>query len=158
MSSSSPLFVSRNNPCGLDRRFMSKVLVDPNTACWLWLAHCDQYGYGVFSIRGRTLGAHRVAWEMTHGPIPPGMVLDHICRVRRCVNIQHLRVVGRGENTIFNSTSPSALNKIKALCHRGHAFDEDNTHRRPDGARVCRACHREWKREWRAQRHGVRDE
>ena len=81
-------------------RFWTKVdVVDGD--CWLWTASVDNRGYGKIGAggdRGRTLCAHRVAWELTRGTIPDGMEIDHRCHIRRCVRPDHLRLVTRKQN------------------------------------------------------------
>jgi len=76
----------------LAERFWSKV--QKCDGCWLWLASCDRKGYGQFMMREngkpRLMRAHRVAWELTNGPIPDGMFLCHHCDVRRCVHPGHM--------------------------------------------------------------------
>lgn len=82
-------------------RFMAKVDLAGHGGCWLWTAAVDPTtGYGKFHIGPdqRTCGAHRFAYELLVGPIPDGLVLDHLCRVRHCVNPQHLEPVTVGEN------------------------------------------------------------
>lgn len=77
-------------------RFWSKV--DTSSNCWLWLGGATKTGYGQFRLDGQSRYAHRVAYELAIGPIPDGMEVDHICRVRRCVNPQHLRVATHKQN------------------------------------------------------------
>lgn len=66
--------------------------------CWVWLGSHDR-GYGHFGVDGGYVRAHRWAWEALVGPIPPGLVLDHLCRNPSCVNPDHLEPVTRAENT-----------------------------------------------------------
>lgn len=66
--------------------------------CLLWTGKINNRGYGVFWWRGRDVYAHRAAWEMERGPVPEGMQLDHRCRVRNCVNVEHLEPVTPSEN------------------------------------------------------------
>ncbi len=73
-------------------RFTSKYTVEPNTGCWLWTAHVVKGGYGRFRD-GRMVLAHRWSYEHFNGPIPAGEEVDHLCRVRSCVNPQHLEAV-----------------------------------------------------------------
>lgn len=128
-----------------EQRFWEKVA--RTETCWLWTAATDTGGYGTFAIvRGRAQGAHRIAYEWLVGPIPDGMHLDRLCRVRHCVNPAHLEVVTNGEN-VRRGVGPFATNLRKTHCVRGHAFDEANTRIDRRGYRQCRACGREkWHR------------
>lgn len=126
-------------------RFWSKVEVsqDPS-ACWPWKASLMSSGYGQFGIknahgRHRMQPAHRVAYELTVGIIPEGLVIDHLCRNRRCVRPAHLEAVTMAEN-LRRGEGASGVNARKTACHQGHPFDHDNTYRRPDGGRECRTC------------------
>ena len=69
--------------------------IDPVCGCHLYVGQLDRDGYGVERSGKR---AHRAAWERARGPIPPGMELDHVCRVRRCVRPEHLETVTQREN------------------------------------------------------------
>lgn len=71
---------------------MRRVVPGPG-GCLLWTGKINNRGYGVFWWRGRDIYAHRAAWEMQVGPIPAGLQIDHRCRVRRCVNVDHLEPV-----------------------------------------------------------------
>jgi len=80
-------------------RFWPKV--EKTETCWNWIAGKNAYGYGTFGRGGRVDGhalAHRYAWEITIGPIPEGMHLDHMCHNHACVNPDHLRVVDNKQN------------------------------------------------------------
>lgn len=74
-------------------------LVDEN-GCWIWQKTTGTYGYGLApQLRDRPRQqAHRYVWEKERGPIPPGMVLNHLCRVPACVNPDHLEVVTQARN------------------------------------------------------------
>ena len=76
------------NYTSLPDRFWSKVDVDPS-GCWLW-SGCLVMGYGAISFEGRNQGAHRLAAQEIHGPIPKGMFVLHHCDVRECVYPTHL--------------------------------------------------------------------
>lgn len=87
--------------------------------------------------------AHRFAYEDIVGPILEGLTIDHLCRVRHCVNPAHLEPVTHLENVRRGN---GGLNQLaKTHCPKGHPYDEENTYRlpsRPSG-RYCRACRRE---------------
>lgn len=70
--------------------FWEKVAVTDANDCHLFTAYIHKGGYGVFSVKGRLVQAHRYAWELAHGPIPYGMHVLHRCDVRNCVNWRHL--------------------------------------------------------------------
>jgi hypothetical protein len=83
--------LTENELAGLRRRFSAKVKPDPVTGCLNWIGAVAGGGYGQFGIRGRVFRAHRVAWELAHGPIPAGLVIRHRCNNSRCVNAAHLQ-------------------------------------------------------------------
>ncbi len=104
--------------------------------CWLWTSARNKDGYGVIQKgRATTLNAHRVAYEMVVGPPPAGMHLDHLCRVRGCVNPLHLEPVTNRENQLRGETF-SARNAAKTTCPAGHSYDVINVR----GARRCSIC------------------
>lgn len=91
----------------LEERFWSKVAKTSTSDCWFWKASIDVNGYGQFGLMPGQLGtgpkqvmakAHRVAWILTHGEIPPGMYLCHTCDMPRCVNPSHLFLGTQVEN------------------------------------------------------------
>lgn len=124
-------------------RFWSKVDKDGANGCWLWTAGTTR-GYGMFSAipdaegKKHTRVAHRWLWEQVNGPVPAGLELDHLCRVRHCVNPDHLEPVTKREN-ILRGTGFSARHAAKTHCPRGHAYDEANTGM-ARGQRYCRQC------------------
>lgn len=127
----------------LDRLF-DKVSPEPNSGCWLWtgaLNNPGKRGYGQIWVEGKLRLAHRVAYESQRGPIPAGLDLDHLCRVRCCVNPDHLEPVTRSVN---NSRSPllGLAAASRTHCPKGHAYDESNTRWDTKGARNCRSCER----------------
>lgn len=129
-------------------RFLAKVATNPD-GCWLWTAHIGRHGYGGFRIGGKWQLAHRVGWWLHRGEIPDGLVLDHLCRVRRCVNPEHLEAVTLAENIRRGIAGEvnAARHLAKTHCPHGHPYDEADTGRRPDGRRTCRACRRDrWHR------------
>jgi hypothetical protein len=120
-------------------RFWSKV--DKTSTCWLWNGHKFRDGYGGFQLDGKNQRAHRLAWQWLRGSIEPGMVLDHLCRVRNCVNPDHMEVVTNRENT-RRGIGPSAVAARRISCVHGHPFDEANTIQ-TSHQRVCRECRRQ---------------
>src|SRR5262245_44444955 len=104
-------------------RFWRKVEVIPN-GCWLWTAGQFSNGYGCFSLgtkpRQNAL-AHRFCYEKFVGAIPDDKELDHLCRVRHCVNPQHLEPVTRSENLLRSPIL--AISHRKTHCRRGHPFE-----------------------------------
>lgn len=126
-------------------------LVDASGDCWLWTGTIDQDGYGRFGIGGTHVGAHRWAYEQFVGPIPRTFHVDHRCRVRRCVNPDHLEAVTLAEN---NRRSPTwaGRNVRKTRCVHGHPLAGDNLYLRADGTRACLTCRRATSRRWYAQR------
>lgn len=129
------------------------ALVTKTETCWLF-ANVQSNGYGSLSgavTNGRSNLAHRVAYELLIGPIPEGLQLDHLCRVRNCVNPEHLEPVTPWENTM-RSTSISAVNARKTECLRGHPFSDENTYYSKDGRRYCIACRDARAREYYARK------
>lgn len=121
----------------LEQRFWAKV--NKTKTCWLWTAtKCS--GYGNIWVNGKNVPAHRVSLFLLNIDIPKGMVVDHICRIRACVNPDHLRIVDMKTNALENSVSPVAINNKRITCKNGHLFDRIN---KCNGRlyRSCRACH-----------------
>lgn len=113
-----------------------RVQTIPESGCWVWMGYLEGSGYGRVMHRGRDTLAHREAWSSRNGPIPPGMMIDHLCRVRCCVNPDHLRIVTPRQNTVENSTSRPAINAAKRACPRcGGAYKTDAR-----GHRKCVPC------------------
>jgi hypothetical protein len=123
-------------------RFWSKVARGGTGGCWLWTAGKFSEGYGQFWRDGRNLHAHRVAYELLVGPIPEGLNLDHLCRVRHCVNPAHLEPVTARTNLLRGVGQP-ARNARKTHCKNGHEFTPENTYEIRPGWRACRQCKRD---------------
>lgn len=111
--------------------FAARYRVDA-AGCWIWTGHIAPTGYGRYGL----LYAHRLSVELARGPIPDGMHVDHLCRVRACVNPDHLEVVTQQENNIR-----AGLIQRKELCINGHDLtDPANHYRRKNGGRLCKPC------------------
>ena len=79
-------------------RFWGRVDKHGANGCWLWTAGKDTDGYGKFRYRGSDIRSHRWAYHQLVGPIPDGKEIDHLCRVRACVNPAHMEPVTNKEN------------------------------------------------------------
>jgi hypothetical protein len=121
--------------------FFSNVRISDDVECWLWQGRLGTgTGYGQFWTGEKQVGAHRWAYEFCVGAIPSGLDLDHLCRIRACVNPSHLEPVTRREN-LLRGVGITATNAQKTHCVHGHEYTPDNTYRRPDTkTRQCRAC------------------
>ena len=113
----------------------------------------DGYGRRCLLIDGKRVykRAHVLAWEAVHGPVPVGLVLDHLCRSRSCVNVAHLEAVTVRENTL-RGVGLTAINAKKLTCHQGHALTGGNVYideRR--GRRECAECRRQRSARYRAK-------
>ncbi len=132
----SPLDVPpRRNPpkVPLQQRFDALWSLDAG-GCWIWRGAVNRAGYGAFSVDGTTRRAHRVSYELRVGPIPEGLHLDHLCRVRACVNPAHLEPVTHAENVRRGARAG------QTHCKRGHEFTPENTRVDKSGGRCCIAC------------------
>lgn len=131
----------------LPMRITSRILVD-ESGCLLWMGTISE-GYGLVKWNGKQTRVHRLVYEHVNGSIPDGLTLDHLCRIRNCVNPRHLEPVTREEN-VLRGEAPSAVNARKTHCKRGHPFDSENTQIVKNGkdrkGRNCRQCQREWGR------------
>ncbi len=120
-------------------RFWTKV--DKTGTCWLWTGAKKATGYGVFRKHAdqNPRPAHRLAYEELIGPVPEGLELDHLCRVRACVNPAHLEPV-TGRVNILRGFSPPAQNARKTECINGHPLIPENLYLH--GQRKCKTCHK----------------
>lgn len=128
-----------------EARFWAKV--DKTGHCWIWQAAPSSSGYGTFKVHGRTEQAHRFAYELLVDQIPFGLTIDHICRVRMCVNPDHMEVVTLREN-LMRGNSPSSVHARKETCPNGHLYNRTDPN---SGARLCQPCRTEYMRSYRTR-------
>ena len=103
---------------GIDR--FDQSYVPSESGCLEWSGSTTHNGYGQFYDGTGMVRAHRFAWERTNGPIPEGLVVDHLCHIRKCVNPAHMRLLTAAENQ-QNRKGVQARN---ASGHRGVYWDE----------------------------------
>jgi len=125
------------------QRFMEYVSPEPMSGCWLWTGTYNRDSYGLF-WRSASYGhfqAHRAAFELLKGPVEPHLQIDHVCRVRDCVNPDHLEQVTQRVNL-----ARSGLAHVDPkFCRKGHEYTAENTYHpkhRPR-ERICRTCNAE---------------
>lgn len=127
-------------------RFWTKVDRRGEGECWEWLAG-KRKGYGRFTPRYQhPVPAHRFAYELLVGPIPAGLVADHTCRNKACVNPEHIDIVTNRENVLRGEGVTAQLAR-QTHCKRGHELSGDNLIIQTNGARQCRECRRMRRRE-----------
>ena len=143
----------------LDRRlknFESKIQV--KDGCMIWTGWVTRNGYAGFFNGTKKVYAHRWNYERVKGPIPEGLVLDHLCRNRKCVNPDHLEAVTVQQNTL-RGDHPRLMSLRRrpdpSLCGAGiHPWVEENILVTSYGNR-CRACKREANRNYKQRKRGT---
>ena len=126
-------------------RFEEKIYMEPTSGCWLWVGNLGTHGYGDFKWRYKTRKAHRISYMLSVGKIPRGLVLDHLCEVKSCVNPDHLEPVTQAENMrranpLGGLWGAAKFQKNKTHCPHGHPYLGDNLYVCPRGWRQCRTC------------------
>lgn len=127
-----------------EQRFLAKI-IRRTDGCWIWTGSrgwARWSSYGHFNPDGRRSGdrkivrAHRFAYELYVGPIPPGVHVHHECGETLCVNPDHLALLTPSEHILVSK-------EARMHCRRGHPFSGDNFYVERSGARRCRTCRRE---------------
>lgn len=138
------ILVSDDGDLSLQRvlpHFLQKVPSRPAEGCWPWAGAMTRNGYGTFWVGAQCWRAHRYAFSVYRGPIPDGLVIDHLCRNRRCVNPEHLEAVTQSTNLARGDGLVSAQN-ARTHCPRGHALVPGNLDltQVKAGKRSCKRC------------------
>jgi HNH endonuclease len=148
-------------------RNLRQVYPEPNSGCWLWCGSMSKAGYGMLAVPTKerrhppATTAHRVFYIAAVGQIPFGLTIDHLCRVKLCVNPDHMEAVTSAENVRRAHKGVRVPEEEKALaCKRGHRYTPESTKFHPDGRRECMTCSRprkiEWQRRNRAKKSSSR--
>lgn len=120
-------------------------------ACWIYRGHTKQ-GYPIVRQNKKFRTAHRVFYELTVGPVASGLVLNHICRNRKCVNPKHLEQISNRKNILIGEGA-GAKNARKVKCKHGHDFSKKNTYSAPGSSyRSCRKCMVVRTQKWRLKK------
>lgn len=127
--------VDRTSPA--IERLLAWREIDEHSGCWVWDRSICGSGYGRIRSDGTQWLAHRLSYELFRGPIPAELVIDHLCRNRKCINPAHLEVVTNRENGLR-----SPLIRGKTHCAQGHEFNAENTYWYR-GQRRCKSCRRD---------------
>lgn len=147
---------------GERRRFWAKVERVSGDECWRWLGAKSSHGYGSAKALGKNARAHRVAYALANGPIPPGVVVMHSCDNPRCCNPAHLSLGSQSSNILdcvtkgrWHQAGTGGAGRKRHLpktnCPQGHEFTPENTYTNPRGNRICRECARRMRRAFNAR-------
>lgn len=123
--------------------YWTKLAAKPN-GCIEWTGKSRVNGYA----RSNGIYLHVAEYERLVGPVPAGLELDHLCRNRACVNVEHLEPVTHSEN-VWRSDHAQ---RRKTHCPSGHTYSIHNTYVTPSNRRMCRTCMATASRAWRAKR------
>ena len=120
------------------------------TGCRIWTGGTYSNGYGQMNVNGKSRLVHRLAYEIANGVIPEGLEIDHLCRVRACIDAEHMEAVTPLKN-MERAFSPSMVASHANLCFRGHVLSPENTIKVTERKRTCRICTNDRKRRYYAQ-------
>lgn len=119
--------------------FWLKVIRRGPNECWDWTGARTKTGYGHMRVAGKDFYVHRFAYDLLVDPIPEGLVIDHLCRNRLCVNPTHLEAVPQRRNVLRGEGIP-AINYHKTECPHGHPYTPENTYIQTVNGRNHRSC------------------
>jgi len=125
--------------------FWKRAFPEPNSGCWLWDGPISKRGYGGFMRVGprgdnKQVEPHKFSYLLHKGPVPAGLEIDHLFRVRDCVNPDHLEAVTHAVNMRRGG------NAAKTHCPKGHKYTPENTRIHTGGRRQCKECSRAYDR------------
>ena len=123
------------------------------TGCWIWQGAVTKAGYAEAFVGGKVRYVHRVVYESQVRDIEPMMTLDHLCRVRNCINPDHLEPVTLKEN-VLRGASRAAQAARRNHCAQGHPYGP-TPYIHPSGGRRCRICENAWLRTARAKKRAM---
>ncbi len=139
----------------LPARFWSKCTLDHHRGCWLWIGRMGRGGYARWTMGQQCWAGHKFAFLRLRGSYDETLELDHLCRVRHCVNPAHLEPVTHTEN-VRRGVSVIAEHMKKATCIRGHEFEVLPATSARAGRRLCRVCMNAKATERSLRRHRAR--
>jgi len=131
----------------IKNRLFNLSYPEPNTGCYIWGGATYLNGYGILTINKKCLSAHRVSYYVHKGNIGYGLVVDHLCNNKLCINPEHLQATTQKKN-VLRGNSGSAKNSIKTHCYKGHEFTKENTRINNRGSRDCIICHKDKKKRY----------
>lgn len=148
------------DPANWLARLAANTQVDETTGCHLWTGRMSEDGYGKFRVyadaKSSQTGAHRAAWLATKGDIPEGLVVDHLCRVRNCVNPDHMELVTNDENLargVGLSGGERVPLEARVGCGRhGKSDGYWRVNRQGYDVWACRPCQRAGQERYKARR------
>lgn len=119
---------------------LKRVEIIPFSGCWVWMNHLDRDGYAGLVVNRKYNVIHRHSYKLFFGEIPNGLELDHLCKVRCCVNPHHLEPVTHQENAvrIFYGRSKDR----DKYCSNGHERNETNTYITKTNKKYCKICNK----------------
>lgn len=144
-------------------RLFKRIRVNMETECWEWTGSLSSCGYGNMNIAKKIYMTHRLSFDLFKGLKGEFLVIDHICRNRKCCNPEHLREVSARTNIVHNSEGASAKNALKTKCPKGHPYDKLIPFTRNGKSKKQRACsicikelqHRNKKKYYEARRKKI---